>query len=193
MSSRNGMFFHKDVSTAIKEGLWWEEHCIRRQAGYDFDKSNLPSDYKWLAKGTVLKIDSTTGKAVIVKTAKVYAAAEKAATTLKVVDTGLLQVGDKIAGSTISAISVSDSVATLTISALGAAVAANDIISDYDADADTLLGLAYETTNLYDNDNPQVTPTLMACEIEEDTLPLPINDSIKEGLNKNGIHLFKVQ
>ena len=101
---------------------------------------------------------------------------------------------DKFAGSTISKIAVAEGVATLTVTALAAAVEAGDAVSEYDPEADTLIGLAYETTDLRDNDFPQVTPTLVAMEIEKDTMPYPVNDAIIEGLNKAGVgtHLFRV-
>lgn len=195
MANKQGMFFHKSTATDIKEAMWWEEHCVRRQGGYDLDKSNLPSTFRWLAKGTVLKFDASTGKAVVVKSAKVAADAASGATEIKVYDTGILQVGDTLGGNAITAISTADGVATLTVAATSAELKAGDVISDYDADTDTLLGLAYETNDLRDNDNPFVTPTLEAVEIEKDSLPVPVNDAIVEGLNKPGYgkHLFRIQ
>lgn len=181
---------HKGQPTNIKEGLWWEETCIRRQGGYDLDTANLPASFRWLPKGTVLAFNATNGKAIVVKTAKVYANAAKDATTLKIVENPLIQVGDKLAGSTISAIETEDGVSTLTVTALAKAVTKDAIVGDDNA-AGTLLGLAYETTDLRDNDYPQVTPTLQAFEIEEDTLPFPINDDIKAGLG--ALHQFKIQ
>lgn len=195
MAQKQGMFFRKTTSTAIKEGAWWEEHCVRRQGGYDLDKSNLPDSFRWLAKGTVLKFDASTGKAVVVKSAKLSADAASGATEIKVEDTGILKVGDTLGGNAITAISVADGVATLTVAAISAKLKAGDVISDYDKDNDVLLGLAYETNDLRDNDNPFVTPTLEAVEIEKDSLPIPVNDEIIEGLNKPGYgkHLFRIQ
>lgn len=195
MANKQGMFFRKSTATDIKEGAWWEEHCIRRQGGYDLDKSNLPSSFRWLAKGTVLKFDAATGKAVVVKSAKIAETAASGATEIKVYDTGILQVGDTLSGNAITAISTSDGVATLTVAATSAELKADDVITDYDAESDTLLGLAYETNDLRDNDNPQVTPTLEAVEIEKDSLPVPVTDEIIEGLNKPGVgkHLFRIQ
>ena len=194
MSSKNGMFYHKSSGTNIKEAAWWEEQCVRRQGGYDFDKSNLPATFRWLPKGSVLKINKATGKVALVKSAEVAAKANAQATTLKIKDNGLFAVGDKIAGSTISNIAIANGVATLTVTALAATVEAGDAVSEYDPEADTLIGLAYETTDLRDNDFPQVTPTLVAMEIEKDTMPYPVNDAIIEGLNKAGVgtHLFRV-
>ena len=190
MASKNGMFMHKGQPASIKEGLWWEEHCIRRQGGYDLDTSNLPAAFRWLPKGAVLAFNDQNGKAIVVKTAKVYEAAEAAATTLKIYANDLIAVGDEIGGATISAISTEDGVSTLTVSALEAAIAADTVIADANANG-IILGLAYETTDLMDNDYPQVTPTLQAFEIEEDTLPFPVNDDIKAGLG--ALHQFKIK
>lgn len=189
MSTKNGMFMHKGKPTDIKEGLWWEETCIRRQGGYDLDTSNLPDGLRWLPKGTVLAF--LDGKAIAVKTAKVYEAAEAEATTVKVEDTGILKVGDVIGGMTISAISVADGIATLTVDAVPeGGLKAGAVIADARSKG-VLLGLQYETNDLRDNDFPQVTPTLQAYEIEEDTLPFPVNDDIKKGLGDR--HQFKIQ
>lgn len=195
MAQKQGMFFRKSTSTNIKEGAWWEEHCIRRQGGYDLDKSNLPTDFRWLAKGTVLKFDKDTGKAKLLKSAKLAADAATGATEIKVEDTGILKVGDTLGGNAITAITKADGVATLTVGATSAELKAGDVISEYDKDTDILLGLAYETNDLRDNDNPFVTPTLEAVEIEKDSLPIPVNDDIIEGLNKPGYgkHLFRIQ
>lgn len=189
------MFFHKSTADHIKEAMWWEEHCIRRQGGYDLDKSNLPSTFRWLAKGTVLKLDADSGKAVVVKSAKVAQTASTGTTEIKVKHTGLLNVGDTLGGNTISAIATDGDIDTLTVGTTSAEFKAGDVISDYDKDIDTLLGLAYETNDLRDNDNPFVTPTLEAVEIEKDSLPIPVNDDIIAGLNKPGYgkHLFRIQ
>jgi len=190
MSSKNGMFMHKGTPANIKEALWWEETCIRRQGGYDLDTSNLPADFRWLPKGTVLAFNATNGKAYVVKSAKVYANAAKDATTLKIEENALIKVGDKLAGSTISAIETADGVSTLTVSALAKAVTKDTVVDSIEAGT-KLLGLAYETTDLRDVDFPQVTPTLQAFEIEEDSMPFPVSDAIKEGLG--ALHQFKIQ
>ncbi len=183
------MYYKNSASEKIQEGLWWEESCVRRQGGYDLDKTNLPSDMRWFPKGAVLAFDSTTGKAVFVKTAVVYANAAANATQLKIVDNGLFAVGDKIHGSTISAISVADGVATLTVGALATKADKDTVVTDDNASG-ILLGLNYATVDLRDNDYPSVTPTLQAYEIEEDTLPFPINATIKQGLGDR--HQFKI-
>ena len=189
MPSKNGMFLHKTTPTDIKEGLWWEEHCVRRQGGYDLDTTNLPTGFRWLPKGAVLAFKASNGKVELVKTAVVTANAAINATSLTIVDNGLWKVGDTIAGSEISAISTSDGVATLTVAALTAAVSKDDVVAD--ANVSNVIGLAYETTDLQDNDYPQVSVTLQAYEIEEDTLPYPVNSAIKSALG--ALHQFKVQ
>ena len=184
---------HRTKPEDIKEALWLEEQCLRRQGGYDLDRSNLPATLKFVAKGTVLRL-VTGGKAQVVKTAKVTERAEKSATTLKIASGSLFKVGDKIAGATISAIASSDGVDTLTVSALDNAVEENAIVSDYDKTKDVLLGFSYDTLDVRDQESSiAATPTLQVMEVEEDSLPYPINDEIKEGIRANGIALFKIQ
>jgi hypothetical protein len=184
---------HRTKPEDIKEALWLEEQCLRRQGGYDLDRKNLPATLKFIAKGTILRF-VTGGKAQVVKTAKAVEKADKAATTLKVASGSLFQVGDKIAGATISAIASNDGVDTLTVSALDNAVAANAIVSDYDKTKDVLLGFSYDTLDIRDADaSIAATPTLQVMEVEEDSLPYPINDEIKAGINANGVALFKIQ
>lgn len=195
MANKQGMFYLKSTATDIKEAAWWEEHCIRRQGGYDLDKTNLPESFRWLPKGAILKFDTATGKAVVVKTAKVSAGAATGASEIKVEHTGLLKVGDSLGGNKITAIKTENNIDTLTVGATAAELNAGDVVSDYDKDKDVLLGLAYETNDLRDNDNPFVTPTLEAVEIEKDSMPFPVNDDIIMGLNKPGYgkHLFRIQ
>lgn len=184
---------HRTKPEDIKEALWLEEQCLRRQGGYDLDRTNLPATLKWVAKGTVLRL-VTGGKAQVVKTAKVTERAEKSATTLKIASGSLFKVGDKIAGATISAIASSDGVDTLTVSALDNAVAVNAIVSDYDKTKDVLLGFSYDTLDIRDQESSiAATPTLQVMEVEEDSLPYPINEDIKLGINAVGIALFKIQ
>ena len=191
--SNRGYFLHRTKPEDIKEALWLEEQCLRRQGGYDLDRTNLPATLKFVAKGTVLRL-VTGGKAQVVKTAKVTERAEKSATTLKIASGSLFKVGDKIAGATISAIASSDGVDTLTVSALDNAVSANAIVSDYDKTKDVLLGFSYDTLDIRDQESSiAATPTLQVMEVEEDSLPYPINEDIKLGINAVGIALFKIQ
>lgn len=184
---------HRTKPEDIKEALWLEEQCLRRQGGYDLDRTNLPATLKFVAKGTILRF-VTGGKAQVVKTAKAVEKADKAATTLKVASGSLFQIGDKIAGATISAIASNGGVDTLTVSPLDNAVAANAIVSDYDKTKDVLLGFSYDTLDIRDSDSSiAATPTLQVMEVEEDSLPYPINDEIKAGINANGVALFKIQ
>lgn len=191
--SNRGYFMHRTKPEDIKEALWLEEQCLRRQGGYDLDRTNLPATLKFVAKGTILRF-VTGGKAQVVKTAKAVEKADKAATALKIASGSLFQVGDKIAGATISAIASADGVDTLTVSALENAVAKDAIVSDYDKTKDVLLGFSYDTLDIRDSDSSiAATPTLQVMEVEEDSLPYPINDEIKAGINANGVALFKIQ
>lgn len=188
-----GMFLRRTKPIDIKEAIWWEEQCVRRQGGYDLDQSNLPSTLKWLPKGTILKLSDNEGKAIAVKTALVVENATKSATTLKIKSGSLFKVGDTIAGKTISAISTANGVDTLTVAELGDALKKDDVVSDYDKTKDVLLGFSYDTIDVNDDNQVAATPTLQVMEVEEDSLPYPINADIKEGLNANGIALFKIQ
>lgn len=159
------------------------------------DRTNLPSSLKWLPKGATLKLSGDgKGNAIVVKTAKVAEKAEKQATTLKIASGSLFKVGDKIAGATISAITSADGVDTLTVSALANEAAEGAVVSDFDKTKDIILGLSYDTLDLRDPESEiPCTPTLQVMEVEEDSLPYPINDEIKEGIRANGIALFKIQ
>lgn len=191
--SNRGYFMRRTKPEDIKEALWLEEQCLRRQGGYDLDRTNLPATLKFVEKGTILRLVSG-GKAQVVKTAKAVEKADKAATTLKIASGSLFQIGDKIAGATISAIASNDGVDTLTVSALENVVAKDAIVSDYDKTKDVLLGFSYDTLDIRDSDSSiAATPTLQVMEVEEDSLPYPINDEIKEGINANGVALFKIQ
>lgn len=187
------MFYNQNKPEDIKEALWWEETCLGRQGGYDLDKSNLPATLKWLPKGAPLAFVKDTGKVIVCKTVKVVEKAEANATTLKVEHNDLLVIGNTIAGSEISKIETADGVDTLTVSALAKAVEAGDVIDD--GNAKNVIGLNKDTNKypLTEDTNPSVTPTLRALEIEEDSLPYPVNTDIKAALNENGIHKFKIQ
>lgn len=180
--------FYKDKTAAkvVKEGKWDEKSCFRRVGGYDIDKSNLPKDMEYLPKGAVLALNTENGKAMLVKTATVYEAANKSAESLKVSKGHNLIVGDKVNGSTINAIAEGEDFDTLTISALGAALKVDAVVSS--VAGLPVLGLNYATVRL--DDMPSCTPTLQAWEIEEDSLPFPINDEIKEALTVR--HAFKM-
>lgn len=188
-----GMFFKKVKPTSIKEASWWEEMCVRRQGGYDLDQSNLPAELKWLPKGTVVKLGAG-GKAVAVKTAKVTEKAETAAKTVKLAPGSLFKEGDTIGGKKISSIARTATLDTVTLSAgLDAPINANDIVTDYNKDSDVILGFTYATKELDKDASQQVEPTLRVMEVEEASLPYPINEDIKLGLNATGIALFKIQ
>lgn len=193
--TNSGYFLHKTKPEDIQEAVWLEEQCLRRQGGYTLDRTNLPSSLKWLPKGATLKLSGDgKGNAIVVKTAKVAEKAEKQATTLKIASGSLFKVGDKIAGATISAIASADGVDTLTVSALANEAAKGAVVSDFDKTKDTVLGFSYDTLDLRDPESEiPCTPTLQVMEVEEDSLPYPINDDIKTALNDVGIALFKIQ
>lgn len=193
--TNSGYFLHKTKPEDIQEAVWLEEQCLRRQGGYMLDRINLPSSLKWLPKGAILKLSGDgKGNAIVVKTAKVAEKAEKQATKLKIASGSLFKVGDKIAGATISAITSSDGVDTLTVSALANEAAKGAVVSDFDKTKDIVLGLSYDTLDLRDPESEiPCTPTLQVMEVEEDSLPYPINDDIKTALNAVGIALFKIQ
>lgn len=188
-----GMYLKKTVPTDIKEGSWWEEQCIVRQGGYDLDQSNLPPDLKWLPKGTVVKL-GTGGKAIAVKTAKVTEKATSSTKTVKLAPGSLFKEGDTIGGKKIASIAKTATLDTVTLSAaLDADINANDVVTDYNKESDILLGFTYATKELDKDASQQVEPTLRVMEVEEASLPYPINADIKDGLNANGIALFKIQ
>lgn len=187
------MFLKKTKPDSIKEALWWEEHCIRRQGGYDLDTTMLPDSAKWMPKGAVLKFDATSGKCSVVKSARATEAAAANATTIKVERNSLFVVGDTVAGSTISAITNGDNYDTLTVTALSVAIKTGDTVTNFDAENDVVIGFNYDTFPIDKDAAQQVTATLQAVEIEEDSLPYPINDDIKKALNANGVALFKIQ
>lgn len=172
------MEYKEIYPTSIQEGVWNEKTCIRRTAGFDIDKANLPADMKYLPKGAVLALDATGLKVVLVKTAKATTEAASGATTLNVAKGHALVVGDVIAGSAISEIVAGTEFDTLTVAALSETVAAGAVVAD--ANGEKAIGLNYATVKI--DSNPSCTPTIQAYEIEEDTLPYPVNDVIKTAL-----------
>lgn len=173
------MYHNSANPTLIGEANWNERTCVRRQGGFMIDKDSLPVGMKVLPKGAVLAIDASTSKAVFVKTAVAQADAASSATSLKVKKGHDLVVGDKIAGSTISAINTSNaSYDTLTVGALSASVSADDVLnSDL---GDGIVGLNYAPVVI--DEAPSCTVTLQAYDIDESTLPYAINAAIKSGL-----------
>lgn len=180
------MFYQSTEASVIKEGKWDEKSCFVRQGGYDIDVTNLPTGTEYLPKGAPVSIDTSTGKVALIKTAVAQANAAKDATSLKVLKGHSLIVGDKVAGSTISAIDTSATgYDTLTIDALGAKVDADTVVDN----GETCIGLVYATVAL--KGSPTCSVTVQAYEIEEDTLPFPLSNSIKTALTSR--HAFKIQ
>lgn len=171
----------------IQEALWDEQTCVRRHGGFNIDKSALPAGTRYLPKGTPLALNNDGTAVVPVKTAKVYEAASSGATSLKVEKNSLFNVGDTIAGSAITAIDNSnDSYDTLTVDALAADLAINEVVSDGNEAA--VVGLNYATAKI--DSYPSCTITVQAYEIEEDSMPYPVNDAIKEALTVR--HAWKI-
>lgn len=181
------MNFQIKEPSLIGEANWNERTCVRRQGGFMIDKDSLPVGMKVLPKGAVMAIDANS-KAVFVKTAEAQADAASAATSLKVKKGHDLVVGDKIAGSTISAINTSNAgYDTLTVGALSASVTAGDILnSDL---GNGIVGLNYAPVVI--DDAPSCTITLQAYDIDEDTMPYKINAAIKSGLTSRHAFLNK--
>lgn len=173
----------------IKEANWNERTCERRQGGFTIDKTSLPTNMKVLPKGAVIALNSS-GNAILVKTAQAQADAASAATSLKVKKGHNLVVGDVIAGSTISAINTSNSsYDTLTVTALGSAITANDVLNT--SLGEGIVGLNYAPVVI--DDQPTCTVTLQAYDIDEDTMPYAfgLNATIKEGLTSRHSFLNK--
>ena len=189
--SNRGMFLKKAKPTNIQEAVWWEEYCIRRQGGYDFDGTNLPINNGWIPKGAILKKTSTGGCAVV-KTAKVAEKATKSAKAIKVAKNHLLKVGDTVNGNKITAITAGDGFDTLTVGALSSDLEPGTVLTDYAA-GDVILGLYYDTFYYSSDEQQAATPTLRVLECEEATLPFPITKEIKDAINANGIIRFKIQ
>lgn len=181
------MFYKEKNADVVKEGKWDEKSCIRRIGGYDIDKSNLPASMKYLPKGAVMAYNASNGKAILVKTAKVYETANTSseAADIKVEKGNALNVGDVIGGNTVTAIVQGETFDTVKVNKVTKKLNVGDVISE---SGKTILGLNYATVAL--DDMPSCTPTLQAYEIEEDTLPYAINDDIKDALTVR--HAFKI-
>lgn len=173
------MYRKETTLEQIPQAIWDVESCVRCVAGATLDTSSLPDGAKRVLKGTPLVYDSATGKVKVVKTATVATAAEAGATSLEIAKDSIFKVGDTIAGSTISAIDDSaDDKDVLTISALETAVKAGDVIDD--GNGANVVGLNYANTKI--EDFTSVTWTIQAYEIQEATLPYPLNAGIKTAL-----------
>lgn len=173
------MEYKETNPTLIREGVWNEKTCVRRTAGFDIDKTNLPADMKYLPKGAVLALDANGLKAVLVKTAKVYETAVSAATSIKIVKGSALIVNDAIGDNKITDIDKSNAdYDVLTVAELSENIAIGTVLAD--ENASKAIGLNYATVKL--DSHPSCTPTIQAYEIEEDTLPYPVNEIIKTAL-----------
>ena len=180
------MEYRLNNTELIQEGVWDEKSCVRRQGGYEIDKSNLPAELKYLPKGAALAYNAVNGKVVVVKTAKVTEKATSG-TTLKIDKANVIKAGDVIGGLTVSAVNRSNAAYdVLTVSTISETLNVGDVIAD--ANASKVCGLNYATVAL--DSYPSCTPTIQAYEIEEDSLPYAINDAIKDALTVR--HAFKL-
>ena len=165
-----------------QQGAMWDvKSCVRSIAGLNFDKTCLPDGVEFLPKGVVLasKLTAAGYVAVLAKTAVAVVSSEAGTTTLNVAKGHALKVGDVIANSTISSIDTSNAeYDALTVTALAKAVTKGAVLNDNNVD--NILGLNYARTKM--DAYPSVTYTVQAYEIDESTLPFPINDTIKEKL-----------
>ena len=187
-----GMFLKKDSKPeSIKEALWWEEHCVRREGGYDLDTNTLPDSAKWLPKGVVLRFDKSTGKANVLKSTRIVENAATNATSIKIDKNSYFQVGDTIAGVVISAIAQGKDYDTLTVAAISDNLKVGDTVDDY-KDTDIVLGFQYETLPIDKSISMHVTPTLVVREVYENSLMYPVSDKVKTALNTNGTAQFKI-
>jgi hypothetical protein len=178
------MYYNDSSNKEIREGNWDVRHSVSRIGGYTLLTANLPASLAYLAKGAVVSISAAGAK--LLKSVKVYEAASKSATTLKIEKGSAVIVGDVIGGATVSAIASSESYDTLTVDALQAAAKVGDVLSEK---VDGLTLALNEVTRPVKG-TPEISVTLQAYEIEEDSLPYPVNDEIKAALTVR--HAFKV-
>lgn len=176
--------FYKDSSlNVIKEAVWDEKSLVARQGGYTLDKDNIPSDLRQIAKGTPISI--TAGGATLIKTAKVYEAADKGATSIKIEKGSAVVTGDSLAGVKVTAVAQSDSYDTLSVEALSEALEAGDVINSEISGTAALV-----VATVANQGTPDLAATLAVYEIEEGSLPYPINDTVKAALG--ALHVFKI-
>lgn len=181
------MDYKKKNADVIQEGVWDEKTCVRRIGGYDIDTATLPATAKYLPKGTVLAINESTGKVAPVKVAKATEKAQIGATEIKIEKNNLIVANDVIGGHTVKAIDKTNaSYDVITVDELSDAVELGTVLAQ--ADLTKVIGLNYATVVI--DSNPTCTPTVQAYEIEEKTLPYPVNDAIKEALTVR--HAWKV-
>lgn len=182
------MYYKTKTGTNGSACVWDEGSCVRRIGGFDIDTTNLPDTMEYLPKGAVMTVDGTSGKASLVKTATVHANAAKSATSIQIEKGSLFAVGDEIDGLEISAITTGTDYDTLTVEAItkDAGYAVGDVLDDGNGAA--VAGLNYADVKL--EGAPTCSITLQAYEIEEETLPYPINNTIKGALTDR--HAFKI-
>lgn len=180
---------YKEISSnVIQEGVWDEKTCVRMQGGYDIDTSVIPTGLKFLPKGAILSYNAETGKVAPVKSIKVIEKANSSATSIKVDKKHIVVVGETLGGHKVTAINTSnEGYDVMTVASIGEAIEAGTVLCD--ANGEKSVGMNCATVKI--DSNPSCTPTVQAYEIEEDTLPYPINDTIKAALTSR--HAFKLK
>lgn len=186
------MHYKQIIPDNIKEGVWDEATCVRRQGGFDIDKSNLPADMQYLPKGAPVYL-TDEGKVKLIKTIKAYEHISGGVTSMKVYKGSAAIVGDSILGTTITEIDKSN--ANYDVIKTKAATPPAPVNKDESlffaggTDAEEgCIGLVYATVKL--DDFPACSVTIQAYEIEEDTLPFSLTRNIKTALTSR--HAFKL-
>lgn len=178
----------------VNKVLWPEESVYKATGGFTLDKDNLPTGIDFLPKGSLIAADFATRKAVVVKSAVVYEAAEANATDVKIGKNHLLSVGDIVAkavGGTSYAITAIDTEATaydvITVGTTLGALAVGDVLFESaEAGADT--GAEENVANsilihdAYLEEQTTINVGLQIYEIQEANLPFGVTSYNKESL-----------
>lgn len=178
----------------VNKVLWPEESVYKATGGFTLDRDNLPAGIDFLPKGSLIAADFATRKAVVVKTAVVYEAAEASATEIKIGKNHLLSVGDVVAkaeGGTSYAITAIDTEAAaydvITVGTTLGALAVGDVLFEsVEAGADT--GAEENVANgilihdAYLEEQTTLNIGLQIYEIQEANLPFGVTSYNKESL-----------
>jgi len=154
--------------------------------GFLFDKSCLPAGTEVLPKGVFLKADLSERKAVLVKTAKLYAAVNTTDTAMKIEKGHFLLATDKIGvgtkSVTVGTIDASnadyDSI-TITANALGA-LSKGDVLQSFNTAVINPDGLNHREVEI--DDETLCSIVFRADGIVTSRLPQPVNGAIETAL-----------
>lgn len=171
----------------VAKVLWPEESVYKATGGFTLDKTNLPDGIDFLPKGSLIAADFATRKAVVVKNAVVYEAAEAVATDVKIGKNHLLSVGDIVAkavGGTSYAITAIDTEAAaydvITVGTALGALAVGDVLFE-SAEAGAATGAEAAVANgilIHDaflEDQTTLNIGLQIFEIKEANLPFGVS------------------